>query len=84
MRANPGRELRRLRVRKKLTFRDVQRLSEIVADDLRNPAFRVSISRLHDLENGRGAPTIYRLYTLAHLYGCRVGRILEAYGVPRL
>jgi transcriptional regulator with XRE-family HTH domain len=75
----------RLRVRREqlgMSLRDVHRASSQVARELRNRNFVVPISRLHFYETHQSTPSIYRLYTLARLYGRKLAEVLTWYGIP--
>ena len=75
----------RLRVRREelgMSLRDVHRASNQVARKLRNRSFVVPISRLHFYETHKATPSIYRLYTLARLYGRKLAEVLTWYGIP--
>jgi transcriptional regulator with XRE-family HTH domain len=64
-----GRRLRADRERHRLSTRDVERLSQVVAGDKGNREYALSHAWLTDIENGRFLPSIYKLYTLALVYG---------------
>ena len=76
----------RLRIRREelgMSLRDVHRASSQVARELRNRSFVVPSSRLHSYETHQSTPSIYRLYTLARLYGRKLAEVLRWYGIPR-
>ena len=48
----------------------------------RQPAFVISLSRLHHIEAKGAIPGIHRAYTLAQIYGRTLNEILSLYGIP--
>jgi transcriptional regulator with XRE-family HTH domain len=82
-RSSPGERLRATRSALGITLRDVHTASEKLAQKHRNRRFILPPSRLHDLEVKNTVPSLHRLYTLAHVYGCDVRDLLGWYGVPR-
>ena len=78
----PGEKLKRLRERLKLTYRDVERASQQVADRRANPEFVIALSRLADIENKQTLPTIYRIYSLSVIYRIDYQEVLRWYGIP--
>jgi transcriptional regulator with XRE-family HTH domain len=78
----PGDHLRALRKRRGLTLRAVYNSSLEIAKEFREPAFVIPPSRLHDIETRTSVPSIHRLYTLARLYKCGLGKVLSLYGIP--
>jgi hypothetical protein len=78
----PDQHLRARRLSLRLTLRDVHTASLGLARELRNPAFVILPSRLHDIETKKIVPSIHRLYTLARLYKCRLNELLSWYGIP--
>jgi len=78
----PGEKLKRIRERLKLTYRDVERASQQIAERRRSDEFAIALSRLADIENKRTVPTIYRIYTLSVVYRLDYQEVLRWYGVP--
>jgi len=78
----PGQHLRAHRLSLELTLRDVHAASLSWARELRNPAFVIPPSRLHDIEMKKIIPSVHRLYTLARVYKCRLNELLSWYGIP--
>jgi len=78
----PGEKLRQARERLKLTYRDVVRASQEIAQRRGSEEFSVALSRLSDIENKGTLPTIYRLYTLCAIYRLDWSEVLRWYGVP--
>jgi cyanate lyase len=66
-----------------MSLRDVHRASILLAQALRNRNFVVPASRLHFYETHDATPSVYRLYTLARLYGRPLTEVLAWYGVPK-
>jgi transcriptional regulator with XRE-family HTH domain len=77
-----GRRLRTRRLSLGLTLRDVYVASLSLARELRNPAFVLPLSRLHEIETKKITPSVYRLYTLSRVYRCRLNELLSWYGIP--
>jgi transcriptional regulator with XRE-family HTH domain len=77
-----GARLRRTRERLKLTYRDVEQASQVVAGRRGNEEYAIPISRLADIENKGTLPSIYRLYTLTVVYRLSFEEVLGWYGVP--
>jgi transcriptional regulator with XRE-family HTH domain len=78
-----GEKLKRARERLKLTFRDVEQASQIIAARRENDEFIIALSRLADIENKGTLPTIYRLYSLCAIYRLDFDEVLCWYGVPK-
>jgi transcriptional regulator with XRE-family HTH domain len=79
----PGEKLKRARERLKLTYREVEKASQCVAERRGSDEFIIAISRLADIENKGTIPTIYRIYTLCAIYRLDLDEVLRWYGVPR-
>ena len=82
-RLNPGNRLRTTRWALGLSLRDVHRKSLKLALRLRNKKFVLPPSRLYQIEVKNSIPSIHRLYTLAHTYGCEMRELARWYGIPR-
>jgi transcriptional regulator with XRE-family HTH domain len=78
----PGEKLKRVRERLKLTYRDVEKASQQLAQRRANDEFAIALSRLADIENKGTVPTIFRLYALCAIYQLGVQEVLGWYGVP--
>jgi transcriptional regulator with XRE-family HTH domain len=78
---DPGQKLKRLRERLGLRYRDVEELSQKIADRRKDSEFSIAISRLADIENKNVVPSIYRLYTLCAIYRIDMAEALGWYGV---
>ena len=78
----PGEKLKRVRERLKLTYRDVEKASQQLAQRRANDEFAIALSRLADIEHKGTVPTIFRLYTLCAIYRLSVQEVLAWYGVP--
>lgn len=81
-RTKPGDRLRAKREQLGFSLRDVQRESVRIGRKLRNRSFILPPSRLHFYETSASTPSVYRLYTLARLYGCKLTEVLGWYGIP--
>ena len=78
----PGEKLKRVRERLKLTYRDVEKASQLLAQRRANDEFAIALSRLADIENKGTVPTIFRLYALCAIYRINLDEVLGWYGVP--
>jgi len=76
-----GQKLAELRNRKGLSMRDVDELSQQVANQRGNRAFLIPPSRLSEIESRGVIPNIHRLYTLFVVYGCTLKKLLAFYGL---
>jgi transcriptional regulator with XRE-family HTH domain len=81
MLTTPGGTLRRIRERLTLKYRDVEEASQRIAAVHRNQEFVIGLSRLADIEHKGTVPSIFRLYSLATIYGLNISELLEMYGV---
>jgi len=77
----PGEQLRKLRIRLGITTRDVENLSQKIAEDQKNPEFQISNPWLTQLENSDSVPSIYKLYSLAAIYHVKFTDLLLYFGV---
>jgi len=77
----PGgrKNLRELRMRRKLSTRRVAELSRIVAFDQGNEEFAISHARLTQIENDESIPSVYKLFTLSAIYGVAFNELLTLY-----
>jgi transcriptional regulator with XRE-family HTH domain len=78
----PGEKLKHVRERLKLTYRDVEKASQQLAQRRASDDFTVALSRLADIENKGTVPTIFRLYSLCAIYRLNLEQVLGWYGVP--
>jgi len=79
----PGEKLKRARERLQLTYREVEKASQLIAARRGSDEFIIALSRLADIENKGTIPTIYRIYTLCCIYRLDFDEVLRWYGVPR-
>jgi transcriptional regulator with XRE-family HTH domain len=77
----PGRNLREVRERLRLKYRDVEEASQRIATRHKNSEFAIGLSRLADIENKGTVPSVYRLFSLAVIYGLDYSTILSIYGI---
>lgn len=77
-----GEKLRRVRERLKLTYRDVEQASKVLAQRRGSSEFLIPLSRLADIENGGKVPSLFRLYTLCVVYRLDLHEVLHWFGVP--
>jgi transcriptional regulator with XRE-family HTH domain len=78
----PGEKLKHVRERLKLTYRDVEKASQQLAQRRASDEFAIALSRLADIENKGTVPTIFRLYSLCAIYRLNLDEVLGWYGVP--
>jgi transcriptional regulator with XRE-family HTH domain len=76
-----GFRLRQVRERLHLTLRAVEELTLEIAAGEQNPEFTVSAGRLNQIETDGSVPGIYKLFSLAVVYGIPLENILELYGI---
>ncbi len=76
-----GEQLKALRGRLGMTTRQVERLSQQVADTKNNPEFHISHAWLTNIETGEFTPSIYKLYTLSAIYRYKFADLLGLYGL---
>jgi transcriptional regulator with XRE-family HTH domain len=78
----PGGRLKEIRTRLGITTREVALFSKTIADAEGNNEFLVSSPWLTQIENDKSAlPSIYKLFTLASIYGLSYSQVLGLYGV---
>jgi transcriptional regulator with XRE-family HTH domain len=78
----PGERLKHVRSQLGITTREVAVLSRLVADAESNNEFLVSGPWLTQIENEKTSlPSIYKLFTLATIYGLSYSSLLALYGV---
>jgi transcriptional regulator with XRE-family HTH domain len=77
-----GKRLRAERERLGLSLRDVETLSESIADRRQSSDYKIARTSLADIENGKCAPSLHRLYTLSVVYGRDYDRMAILCGVP--
>jgi transcriptional regulator with XRE-family HTH domain len=78
----PGVRLKDIRTRLGITTREVALFSKTIADAEENSDFLVSSPWLTQIENDKSAlPSIYKLFTLASIYGLSYSQVLALYGV---
>jgi transcriptional regulator with XRE-family HTH domain len=79
---DPGARLKDVRGKLGITTREVAVFSKIIADAEANDEFLISSPWLTQIENERAAiPSIYKLFTLASVYGLSYSQVLALYGV---
>lgn len=77
-----GKRLRAERERRGLSLRDVETLSKSIADRRQSSDYEIARTSLADIENGKVAPSLHRLYTLSVIYGRDYDRMAVLCGVP--
>jgi transcriptional regulator with XRE-family HTH domain len=79
---DPGERLKQIRSKLGITTREVALFSRTIADAEHNNEFLVSGPWLTQIENERTSlPSIYKLFTLASIYGLSYANLLALYGV---
>jgi transcriptional regulator with XRE-family HTH domain len=79
---DPGTRLKEVRSRLGITTREVALFSKTIADTEGNTEFLVSGPWLTQIENEKTAlPSIYKLFTLASIYGLSYAQVLALYGI---
>lgn len=76
-----GRQLRAARSRARLSIREVERLSQQLAQEKKSQDYYISHAWLTEIENGAFTPSIYKLYSLSVIYKCPFEEILACFGV---
>jgi transcriptional regulator with XRE-family HTH domain len=80
-----GKRLRAERLRAGLSTRQVQKLSQLIAQEKdNNQDYCISHAWLTEVENGKFTPSIYKLYSLALIYKCTWTKILAFFGINLL
>jgi len=77
----PGDHLRELRFRLGITTRDVESLSQKIAEVEKNPEFQISNAWLTQLENSDSVPSIFKLYSLASVYHVKFTDLMLIFGI---
>jgi transcriptional regulator with XRE-family HTH domain len=77
-----GKKLREERERLGLSLRDVETLSHSIAERRQSSDYQIARTSLADIENGKWAPTLHKLYTLSVIYGRDYDRLAILCGVP--
>jgi len=77
----PGDNLREIRFRLGITTRDVESLSQKIAEEEGNPEFAISNAWLTQLENSDSVPSIFKLYSLAAIYRIKFTDLLLFFGL---
>lgn len=76
-----GQKLRFVREFLRLSYRDVEKASQVLAQRHGNGEFILHISRLFEIEQGGVVPTIYRLHCLCAIYKLDIPEVLTWYSV---
>lgn len=76
-----GEQLKALRQRIGITTRQVESLSQQVADTKNNPEFYISHGWLANIETGEVTPSIFKLYTLSAIYRYKFVDLLGFFGL---
>src|SRR5215469_1458438 len=78
---DPGVRLKEVRTRLGMSTRDVADFSKTIANGEASEEFLISGPWLTQIENDNALPSIYKIFTLASIYGLSYGEVLALYGV---
>lgn len=78
---SPGNFLREVRLRIGLEGLEVQEISSRIAAKEKDRRFYVSAARLAQIENQSATPSMFKIFTLAAIYGLSPNEIMSRYGV---
>jgi len=76
-----GERIKVLRLKARMTTREVEKLSLEISKSKRNPEYYISHAWLTDIENGEFTPSIYKLYSLSAIYLSRFTDLLRYFGL---
>jgi transcriptional regulator with XRE-family HTH domain len=76
-----GMRLKLLRERLGLTLREVEALSQRLADKKHNEDYFISRGWLNNIENGCYAPSLFKLYSLGAIYGTHWSNMFSLFGL---
>jgi len=76
-----GRFLKAERLRVRLSTRDVERMSQQIAQEKKNQEYYISHSWVTEVENGEYIPSIFKLYSMSLIYKRSYDEILEFFGI---
>jgi transcriptional regulator with XRE-family HTH domain len=76
-----GERIKALRLKVRMTTREVEKLSLEISKSKRNPEYYISHAWLTDIENGEFTPSIYKLYSLSAIYQSRFTDLLGYFGL---
>lgn len=77
----PGEALKRLRIDRSITVRDVEYASQRIATAKGNRRFQISNGWLVQLENGTSEPSASKLFSLSVIYNVQLVTILRLYDI---
>ena len=77
----PGDHLRALRFRLGITTRDVESLSQKIAEEEGNPEFAISNAWLTQLDNSGCVPCIFKVFSLAAIYHVKFIDLMLLFGL---
>jgi transcriptional regulator with XRE-family HTH domain len=79
--SRPGEHLKQIRLRLRITTRDVAELSQKISDQESNPEFAISNAWLTQIENSDSVPSIFKLYSLSSIYHVKFTDLLGLFHV---
>lgn len=77
----PGQYLRELRERLRMTVRDVEHASAVIAAEEGDRRFGISAGHLSKIENDDFIPSLFKLFTITAVYELEFHELLQRYGV---
>src|SRR5229473_61730 len=79
-----GKRLRAKRERRHLSIRDVERFSQRIVEEKKNPAYYVPHNWVSDLENGKSKPRLEKFHSLSLIYKCDINEMDKEQGLIAL
>jgi transcriptional regulator with XRE-family HTH domain len=76
-----GTRLKQIRERLGLTLREVETLSQRLADEKQNQDFFISRGWLNNIENGTYMPSLFKMYSLGAIYRTHWSNIFSFFGL---
>ncbi len=77
-----GEQLRALRLRRRLTMRNVEAETARIAFRFSDKRYLVLRSHLSGYEKQRSTPSLFKFYSLLTVYRCSPARLLASFGIP--
>jgi transcriptional regulator with XRE-family HTH domain len=78
---DPGDKLRQIRNHHNMSTREVSEMSRMIADSEQSERYLVSIAWLVQIETKAAVPSIYKLFSLASIYGVTYAYMLSLFGL---
>lgn len=77
----PGRRLREIREKLRLTLKDVETHSRGIAETRQSFDYLFTAGRLSQVENSSSLPSLYKLASLSEIYHVPYAELLRIYGI---